>query len=70
MTDRPAPDDLQGLPTPALFRSAFGAPAQRERQAQREREAREREAFERLERRRRHFAAMRAAQGSTDEAQG
>ena len=69
MTDRPAPDDLQGLPTPQLFRSAFGAQAQRQRLAEREKAERERQALEDLNRRREHFAAMRAAQGS-DEAQG
>ncbi len=58
----PSTEQLQGLPTPALFRSAFGAPAQRQRLEQRMAADRERQAFESLEARRQWFAAQRAAQ--------
>ena len=60
MTDRPAPDDLQGLPTPALFRSAFGAQAQRQRLAEREKAQRQRQALEDLARRRAYLDGLRA----------
>lgn len=71
MTGKPAAAPTPAMPNQLpsareLFRSAFGADAQRQRQEEREREAREREAWEALERRRQHFAAMRQSPDSGD----
>lgn len=64
------PPPMDQKPTPQLFREAFGRDAQRQRLAEREAHQKELEQQADLNRRRQHFAAMRAAQGSTDEAQG
>jgi hypothetical protein len=49
-------------PTSSLFRDAFGGEARRQRQEELKREAQARAAYEAMERRRQHFAALRAAQ--------
>ena len=59
----PSAEQLRELPTPRLFREAFGAPAQRQRLEQRMAEARQRQQLEDLNRRREALAQLRREAG-------
>ena len=55
----PSAEQLRELPTPKLFREAFGAPAQRARLEQRQAEERQRQQLEDMNRRREALAQLR-----------
>lgn len=57
------PDELHKLSGPQLFRAAFGAQAQRQRLAEREKAERERQALEDLNRRRAYLDGLREPRG-------